>query len=249
MYTQCPHCLSVHALDAAQLSVGRGHLLCGVCEESFNGLERLADTPAQAAAGSARAAHSEPPRVMPEGLVSTGVPASAKSARSAPQFLVHGKRARARPSGRWWAATAALGLVLGSQIVLAQRAELSQDPALRPWMQRLCELVGCDLPLFSAPAQIALLSRDVSPHPSVPDALLITASFRNESAWAQAWPELELSMSDLDGRLIALRRFAAPEYLGQAPERRALAPGQPVMVELEIRDPGNQAIAFEFGFL
>ena len=251
MYTQCPHCLTVHALNAAQIALGRGELVCGVCEKQFNGLERLADSPAQAAAGYGRGSLAQAPRVLPEGMADPrerppeGVPASPP----APQFALRRRRLTAQASGRWWAATALLGLLLSGQIVLAQRAELSQDPVLRPWLQRLCSALACDLPAYAEPARISLLSRDVSPHPSVPDALLISASFRNDAVWPQAWPVLEISMSDLDGRLVALRRFAAVDYLGQAPERDVLAPGESVLIELEVVDPGNQAIAFEFGFL
>jgi predicted Zn finger-like uncharacterized protein len=251
MYTQCPHCLTVHALNAAQIALGRGELVCGVCEKNFNGLERLSDSPAQAAAGYGRGSLAQAPRVLPEGMADPrekppeGVPAGP----AAPQFVLRRRRARVRGSGRWWAASAVLGLLLAGQIVLAQRAELAQDAALRPWLQRLCAVLACDLPAYADPQRIALLNRDVSPHPSVPDALLITASFRNDGVWPQAWPVLELSMSDLDGRLVALRRFGPVDYLGQPPERAVLAPGESVLVELEIVDPGNQAIAFEFAFL
>ncbi|MFN7784193.1 MAG: zinc-ribbon and DUF3426 domain-containing protein [Lysobacterales bacterium] len=251
MYTQCPHCLSVHALNAAQIALGRGELLCGVCEKPFNGLERLADSPAQAAAGYGRGTLAQAPRVLPEGFTDArggpaeGLPASPP----VPQFALHRRRVGAARGGRWWAATALLGVLLSGQIVLAQRAELAQDPTLRPWLQRLCSALSCDLPAYAAPERIALLSRDVSPHPSVPDALLISASFRNDAVWPQAWPVLEISMSDLDGRLVALRRFGAVDYLGQPPAREVLAPGESVLVELEVVDPGNQAIAFEFSFL
>ncbi len=251
MYTQCPHCLTVHALNAAQIALARGELVCGVCEKQFNGLERLADSPAQAAVGYSRGSLAQAPRVLPEAMVdpraraSDSVPASS----GAPQFALRRRRAAAAKSGRWWAATALLGVLLSGQIVLAQRAELAQDPTLRPWLQRLCAALACDIPAYAEPARISLLSRDVSPHPSVSDALLISASFRNDAVWPQAWPVLEISMSDLDGRLVALRRFGAVDYLGQPPERAVLAPGESVLVELEVVDPGNQAIAFEFSFL
>lgn len=251
MYTQCPHCLTVHALNAAQIALGRGELVCGVCERSFNGLERLADSPAQAAAGYGRGSLAQAPRVLPEGMTDPrdrGLD-SAPTGSAAPQFVLRRPRSRALPSGRWWAACTLLGVLLAGQIVLAQRAELAQDAALRPWLQRLCAALSCDLPAYAAPERIVLLNRDVSPHPSVADALLISASFRNEAVWPQAWPVLELSMADLDGRLVALRRFTAVDYLGQPPERPVLAPGESVLVELEVADPGNQAIAFEFSFL
>lgn len=252
MFTQCPHCLTVHALNAAQIASGRGELVCGVCEKHFNGLERLADSVAQAAAATGRDSAVQVPRVLPEGMVDPRerpLAVASTEEAPAPQFVQRRRRSQVAAGGRWWAGVLVLGVLLAGQMVLAQRAELSQDAALRPWLQRLCFALGCDLPAYADPARIALLSRDVSPHPSVSDALLISASFRNDAAWPQAWPVLELSMADLDGRLVALRRFGAVDYLGQPPDRPVLAPGESVLVELEVVDPGNQAIAFEFGFL
>lgn len=252
MYTQCPHCLTVHQLQAEQIALGRGELVCGVCEKNFNGLDRLADSPAQASAAHGRAQSGQVPRVLPEGMLDPRerlADGASAGVSAAPQFVLRRTRSQSLPGGRWWLAVAVLGLLLGGQIVLAQRAELAQDAALRPWLQRLCAALSCDLPAYAAPDRIALLNRDVSPHPSVAEALLITASFRNDAVWPQAWPVLELSMADLDGRLVALRRFTVADYLGQSPERPVLAPGESVLVELEVVDPGNQAIAFEFSFL
>jgi hypothetical protein len=46
-----------------------------------------------------------------------------------------------------------------------------------------------------------------------------------------------------------LRRFTADEYLGQKASTKLLDAGQPVAIELELVDPGKQAIAYEFNFL
>src|SRR5690606_8529135 len=83
---------------------------------------------------------------------------------------------------------------------------------------------------------------------SLPNALLVTATIQNDAPWPQAWPLLELTLSDLDGNPVALRRFTAAEYLGGPPEAPTLAPGQSALARLEIADPGNRAVAFNFEF-
>ena len=135
-----------------------------------------------------------------------------------------------------------------AQIALAQRDQLAADPGWRPWLARLCERVGCALQPLHAPERIELSARDVRPHPSVDGALLITATLRNDSAFPVAWPVMELTLQDLSGERVAMRRFRAAEYLGAAPRNDALAAGQSATATLEVADPGKGAIAFAFEF-
>jgi len=106
------------------------------------------------------------------------------------------------------------------------------------------------LPLRHEPAKLELLSRDIRPHPSVANALIISATLRNDAAFAQAFPAVEISLSDLDENRIAMRRFVPQEYLGDARSIAAgLAPGATAALVFEVADPGKNAVAFEFKFL
>lgn len=151
---------------------------------------------------------------------------------------------------RWprWLAVAALLLLLIGQSIHAERDLLAADARWRPWLERACASIGCTLPAWHDPAAMRLMTRDVRPHPSVSDALLISASFRNDAPWAQQWPRLHLSLSDLNGQTIAQREFAPDQYLGMTARDLAIQPGQTASVTLEVRDPGKQAVAFEFDF-
>lgn len=171
--------------------------------------------------------------------------------RSLPSFVrPPPKIAPLSRAGRWRvsAALVLLSLILIVQVVLADRERLAADADWRPLMERGCALLGCSLPAWREPTAFAVLSREIQPHPTNPQALLVTATFRNDALWPQAWPVLELALTDLDGSQIGLRRFQPAEYLGGTPGRDALAPGQSATVALEILDPGNRAVAFEFDF-
>lgn len=245
VYTQCPHCLTAYEPRAAQLAQGRGLLRCGVCEKEFDALERLSDEPFHHRAAPVLS-QGETPRILPEEIPQQG---ELFSGPRIPGFARMRLGAPLPASSRWWAAAIALALLLTAQIVLAQRDQLAADPAWRPWLVRACATLGCTLTPWRAPERLVLESRDVRPHPSVPGGLLISASFRNRAPHPLAWPVLELSLLDLDGERIALRRFRVDEYLGAMPRERALAPGQGVTATLEIQDPGRQAIAYAFEFL
>ena len=153
-------------------------------------------------------------------------------------------------SRRWrWAALALiLALALLLQIIIADRVRLATDPVWRPRLEMLCSVLQCSLPPWNEPKAFHVTSRDIRPHPSVPNALLLTASFRNDAAFAQAWPQLEVALTDLEDQPLGLRRFEAREYLGNEPSSPMIMPGQSASLTLEIMDPGKHAVAFRLEF-
>lgn len=246
MYTQCPHCLTVYEPTPFLLARGRGKLQCGACERDFDALERLSELPIHAAADAVPESPLRP-RIQPEKAPEQRGLFDAPR-HEVPTFVARRGASPRLRSGPWWLGSAALALLLGAQIVLAERARLARDPAWRPWLQRACDTLGCELPPWRDVATLRLLSRDVRPHPSVPDAMMISASFRNDAPWPQAWPELQIALSDLAGQPIAMRRFRVEEYLGAVPREDTLAPGQAASATLEVQDPGKDAVAFAFEF-
>ena len=167
-----------------------------------------------------------------------------------PSFTRFARRAnRPLQRVRWGAACALLLLCLGAQLAWAQRDALTADARTGPWLRRVCQTLHCSLPAVADPAQLQLLSRDVRPHPSVPDALLISLALRNDAAFSQPYPVVSITLSDLDDNRIAMRRFKPSEYINDATVRRAgLQPGANAALVFEVHDPGKNAVAFKFGF-
>lgn len=161
-------------------------------------------------------------------------------------------RAPSRPSERRWPwvmACMTLSLLLGLQLTWAERDTLIQNPLIGHWLRSSCTVLGCSLPLVSAPGEIRLMASNVQAHPSVPGALMISASVRNDAAFAQPWPVVDVTLSDADGHPVGMRRLQPGEYLddGRALQR-GLAPGATAVLVLELEDPGKNAVAFEFAF-
>lgn len=193
------------------------------------------DTQAQAA-GPAPSAVAVAPRVP---------------AKPAPSFVAARQQAPAAVTRfRWLAPTAiaALSLLLLLQIVLADRARLSADARWRPLLSGLCNVLGCSLPAWREPAAFRLVARDVRAHPQQPGVLRATATFRNDARWAQAWPRVVLTLSDVEGRAIGRRDFEPSEYLGDAPTENALSSGQSAMILLDVAEPAANVVAFSFEF-
>ena len=142
----------------------------------------------------------------------------------------------------------ALALLLALQWLLADRARLAADPGWRPVVAAACGVLRCSLPPWHEPAAFVLLERDVRPHPDAAGALRITASFRNDAAWAQAWPDVVLTLSDIDGRPLGTRAFTAAEYLDGAASSALLDSGQGAVIHMDVLEPGPGAVSFAFDF-
>jgi len=174
-------------------------------------------------------------------------PAPTPAARALPSFAR--RHARLGVSGFHWKLTvaiAALALLLVLQLLLADRALLAADARWRPLLSNVCGVFGCTLPPWHEPTAFTVLAREVRPHPSTPGALRVTATFRNDARWPQPWPQVRLTLSDVNGNAVAARDFSARDYLGAVPAQVELHSGQSASIAMDIVEPGPRSVAFDF---
>jgi len=94
-----------------------------------------------------------------------------------------------------------------------------------------------------------MISRNVYTHPNEKHALMVSTTLVNHAPYAQPYPEVQIDFSNVRGALIASRRFIPEEYLQIDSEQlQLLQSGIPITFGLEIKDPGNEAITYEFSF-
>jgi len=188
--------------------------------------------------------------LLPAGKTAETAAGTAPATKALPSFARSGTAFRR--SGFHWkisATIASLALLLGLQLLLADRAQLAADARWRPLVSTLCQAFGCTLPPWREPSAFAVLARDVRPHPSTPGALRVTASFRNDARWPQPWPRLRLTLSDVDGNPVATRDFSARDYLGAQPSPTELASGQSASIAMDVVEPAARSVAFDFELL
>src|SRR5262249_7898120 len=160
-------------------------------------------------------------------------------APSTPAFARIGRRGPRARNWPWALGACVLALSLLAELGYAERAQLLDDALARPWLDRACGGLGCRLPLRHGTARVELLARAIRPHPSVKNALIISATLRNNADFAQAFPMVEITLSDLDENRIAMRRFQPQEYLSDSRGLAAgMPPGQPMALVFEVADPG-----------
>lgn len=174
-------------------------------------------------------------------------------ARSLPSFIRPPvvEAPDAPPSRRDWgpfAAIAGLTLLLLLQVLLSDRTRLAADARWRPAVEVACAMLQCEVPPWREPAAFTLARRDVLPNPARPGVLHVSAGFRNDAVWPQAWPVLVLTLSDIDGRRVGSRAFQPREYMGDATLPPTIASGADVSVEMDILEPAPDVVAFTFDF-
>jgi predicted Zn finger-like uncharacterized protein len=149
----------------------------------------------------------------------------------------------------WTLLSVAAALLLMVQYMVYQFDALARQDAYRPWFEQMCPYLGCAVP---AKVDIALIKSSnlvVRSHPEFSGALVVDAIIYNRAAFAQPFPQLELRFADLNGGLIASRRFKPGEYLGGDLASQAQMPPQtPIHIALDILDPGPKAVNYSLSF-
>lgn len=84
-------------------------------------------------------------------------------------------------------------------------------PQLKPVLASSCALLGCRVEL---PAQVEELSIETGELEAISgNTFLLGTVLHNQSRLAQAWPNIELALTDADNKTVLRRVFAPAEYL------------------------------------
>ena len=159
---------------------------------------------------------------------------------------------RRSPWGRrlFWLLLVLLGAAaLAGQYIAYHFDEMARQDQYRPWFQQVCPQIGCTVPSKVDIAKIKSSNLVVRSHPDFSGALVVDAIIYNRAPFSQPFPLLELRFADLNGHLIASRRFKPGEYLNGDLEGMAEMPPQtPIHIALDILDPGSKAVNYSLSF-
>jgi predicted Zn finger-like uncharacterized protein len=149
----------------------------------------------------------------------------------------------------WLFGSLLLLLPLASQIAWQLRDDLIHHNAGRQALNLICLVAGCEVPTPRALDKIIVQGRNLSSHPNKPEVLSLRLSIVNTAAFEQPFPQLGLTLYNETGTLIARRAFSASEYLPQEyQEKRMMPRAQPILIEMELVDPGKEVTGFSFDF-
>ena len=145
----------------------------------------------------------------------------------------------------WGGMVAAGVLVLIVQVAWLQFDSLGRKEPYRGWYSVACAVFGCELPTMTAHERIRAYNLVVRSHPEVSDALMVDTILLNTAPFAQPFPDLVLSFTNINGKVLAARKFSPQEYLaGELAGRTQMPSQQPIHLSLEIVDPGPEAVNY-----
>ena len=132
-----------------------------------------------------------------------------------PEFVKRGRRQERTGKTRrilMGTGTAVLALALAGQLVHEFRNVLAaRNPALKPVLGAACALAGCRVEL---PAQVDNLAIETGELATLgPDTYSLNTLLRNQGSLVQAWPSIELELTDDANKPVLRRVFAPAEYL------------------------------------
>ena len=144
----------------------------------------------------------------------------------------------------WTFGVLTLLTLLIAQYAYFMREDMAKYPALRPGMEKFCSVVAtfakCNIPLRRDLTQIVKEDSSVAAHPEVTDALRVNTTLVNKADFPQPYPYLQVTLSDINGTVIAKRRFHPNEYLSPNTDiKSGMSPHTQVPVVLEVATPST----------
>ncbi len=256
LVTSCPACATSFHVKPEQLSMHRGDVRCGKCGHVFNALDRLAEAPEDVPPLPAPAAPIEdvPPLPAPAAPIIAPATSTAETASlnitdfnmapataETPKFFddVASKAKLQSPVRHryhtWALACLAVLLLL---LAVAQtsyylRAPIATHwPALKPYLVKACDLVNCTVELPKNADQLAIDDSDLHEDAEHQGLIHLSATLINRAPFAQAYPLLELTLTDTDDKPLLRRHFTPSEYL---PTRTDVSKGIPPNEDIHIK--------------
>jgi predicted Zn finger-like uncharacterized protein len=225
--TRCPACATAFRVSESQLRARAGQVRCGRCGAQFDALAYLAPG-------------SEDPSASPDaqGPVTANGTTPTLVAERDPEFDF-GPSTRRRPSRLWWPASAFLLLALAAQGAYRYRGDISVLlPEARPLLGRLCAELGCDVPLPRRAELLSIESSDLQADGTHPSVMVLTATLRNRAGFIQAFPALELTLTDAQDQTVARRVLMPRDYAAKGTRTESgFAAASEMQVRLYIEAP------------
>jgi len=150
----------------------------------------------------------------------------------------------------------AIGSLLLIVLIVAQgfyflRVDIAaQLPGLKPALTSYCELLGCTIPLPEKTDLMSIESSDLAAVPMQPNVVTLSALLHNHATYTQAYPSLELSLTDTQDKVLVRRVFTPTEYLPSGDDSKlGLGANREINIQLhldsgELRPVGYKLLLF-----
>lgn len=240
--TQCPECGTRFKVSQAQLDMHQGMVRCGRCQAIFNAIKQLHDnelSPQLTLTLDLEEMQQVPVQSLVEPILATHdkydfshlVTASKEEALEISASVI-----KKSVHWSWVVVTLLLVIVLLAQATYFFRVELvAHLPGIKLALTSYCKLLNCDIPLPKKIDQLSIESSDLQSDPKQASVITLNVILRNRAAYAQTYPNLELTLTNSMDEALARRVFPPAEYLKTGEdEKQGLLPNHEIGIKLHL---------------
>ena len=279
LVTRCPNCATAFRVTAQHLQAHGGDVRCGHCAHVFNGFTTLTTVQEPEADDSSKTLGARtdvlpapglsnqtvPPPTLPHEITTSDAASAsisvvtqepaAEVSDTVSATLEHSPYDSVQPrkSQRGWGfASLFLLLLLAGQAAYFYRTEISiLAPGTRPYLEQYCELLRCTIPLPQQAELLSIESSDLQADPVLnSNVVILTATVRNYAPFPQAYPALELTLTDIQDQPLASRIFTPGEYLGRdVNPAQTIAPAHEIDIRLHLASSDLNAAGYRLFLL
>jgi predicted Zn finger-like uncharacterized protein len=250
-FTRCPGCKTIFRVTSQQLAMRSGQVRCGHCRTVFDGeaalislapqfheepeLDEISLGPPTVTLRSSQALQPAPTPAPVErddgaqvGELEETAAEEAEASADPPidyssRFSWQEQKERRRvPTWLIGLAIPVLLVMLAAQALFHFRdAVAAHWPSTKLALARLCAVAACEVRPMADISALSIEASDLQADPAHRGLLILTTTVRNRSPFAQAFPYVELTLSDTQDQIVVRRAFAPQEYLNAAADPRA----------------------------
>ena len=228
--THCPACQTQFVVTEEQLNQHDGAVRCGHCLHVFNAAEQLVKTEESNTKElsikvlATNVAEIEVQADQHDYLAVQATPVL--STKKSPVLL--------------WILLAVMFLMAIAQSVYFLRHQIAMYyPNIKPHLVRICEKIGCSIDLPKKIALILIDDSDIQEDAEHSGVMRLSTTLINQAGFYQAYPNLELTLTDVEDKPKLRRIFKPIEYLPAKTDiALGLAAGAVVKVKLAMTSQG-----------
>ncbi len=237
--TQCPHCSTRFKVTGAQLDAHDGLVRCGRCHDVFDARKHLHDDspspqlslPIEPDLATPEISPPPAPAIPELDVVPTTLAQQVQFVEELTDEVPPAPIRRASWTGVLIAFL--LAAMLLAQATYYFRVEIAARlPGLKPLLDQYCLLLDCTVALPQKADLMVIESSELEADPEHANVITVHALVHNRAAYAQAYPSLELTLTNLQDQPVARRVFKPSDYLKAGQDERL---GTPANRDLDIR--------------
>lgn len=127
----------------------------------------------------------------------------------------------------------ALAFTAMGQVLYFQRTDLAvRFPQARPWLEQMCHRLECRVELPHKADLLSIEDSDLQEDGEHVGAVRLNSTLANHAHFPQEFPQLELTLTDMEDHAVLRRIFTPQEYL---PKETTLVAGMPADGEIHVK--------------